>query len=181
MKKFFNILIALLFSSLLQSASLEKLIGDVDDNNSENSSQLKNNENNKSINSSSTTSSSSICSCSSSIINAKREMQKAIKDYVNDSNNAFDDLISQLQENYKELRNRTNNIENEDYFTDLKNKVSSIKESKQMEKHKLLGYENMLFFSKNGVFEKEDRLKNTIQLIKNLESVENSIIVEKGE
>jgi len=182
MKKFFNFITALLLlSSLLQSASLKKMIGDVEDS-SENSLQSMVGENTDIVGEAvSTASSSSSCSCSSSIMNAKIQMKKAIEDYVDDSNDAFDDLISQLQENYKELRNRTNNIENEDYFTDLKNKVSSIKNSKKMEKHKLLGYENMLFFSKNGIIEKEDRLKNIIQLIKSLESVENSIIVEKGE
>jgi hypothetical protein len=184
MKKFSSLIFSSLFvSSLLQSASLEKMIGEVDENpvvlfQTEN---YGNAEATSSSISTSSSSSGSSCSCSSSINTAKRQMKEAIEDYVNDSVGALDDLIAQLQKNHKELRNRTNNIENEEYFMDLENKVSLVKNSTAIKKHKLLGYENMLFFSKNGIIEKEDRLRNIVQLIKTLESVENSMIAKKGE
>lgn len=180
MRKFFNIFIILLLSSSLQSASIEKMIGIVDKDNHKRFLQVYSSNSDKIIDAETAISGGS-CKCLASIINAKRQIKKTIDDYTNDSNNALDTLIKQLQKNYKEMRNRTNNIENETYFADLKAKISILYNTKNLKKHKLLGYENMLFFSKNGIFEKEDKLKNIIQLIKSLESVKNSLLIKKGE
>ena len=123
--------------------------------------------------------SSLLASCSCDISSTQDDIEQSIEDYVSDNTDSLDKLKEQLENNLKELKNRTNNIEKEEYFTKLKNNIFKITGSTNLKKYRLLDYRNKLFLSSSGIVEKTSELRHLYSLVKSLEDVENSFIINR--
>lgn len=123
--------------------------------------------------------SSTLMGCSCNISSTQNSIEQNIENYVSESTDALDSLRQQLKSNLRELKNRTSDIENEEYFTKLKNNLSKVTGNSNIRKTRLLDYNNMFYLASNGIVEKTSELKHLYSLIKSLEDVENSFIINK--
>ena len=182
MKQFTKIILCtflLVISANLHAVSIDKMIGEVDSINMNNIG-ASSNKTSLDVVKEVAISQATGCQCDAEIIRAKKEVIKEIENYTKKSMDSFSALFIQTKKNIKEIRNRTNNIEDKRYFKELQQKLKIATGTTKIKKHKLLGYKNILCFSKNGLVEKEDALKNIYSLMKSLELIENSLEINKG-
>lgn len=172
MKKKISIFLLMISTSVFSAVSVETMIGKTE--------VLKDiKEEPKEVSSSSGGS----CACSGIINSTQKNIESMVKDYVDSNIDALVKLRKQVVLNKRELGNRTNKIENNDYYELLNRKLKLVNNSgefKKVNNYKLLGYENLLTFSKNGLAEKEMKLIQLYETIDSLDDIETSIITNKG-
>ncbi|KAB7891282.1 hypothetical protein [Poseidonibacter ostreae] len=132
------------------------------------------------------TPSTSSCACSAKINSTLQDLKKEVKDYTDESIESFTKMREQIKETKHEVANRTNNIEDDKYYNMLNNGSNAIKgniSSTNIAKYKLLGYNNVVLFSSDGLIAKKEQLGNIYSAINSLADLEISLklsLKEKG-
>lgn len=120
----------------------------------------------------------STCDCSSQIIQTANNIKEQVKSYTDSNIEAIKNLREQVAKNKHELSNRTNKIEKEEYYNKLNNGIQYINRDIQgtnISNIKLLGYNNLLLLSSNGLIHKKNQIINIYSNINELELLEISL------
>lgn len=171
--KLFCLILLLLASSNLNAVSIDKLIGK-----SETLEDVKEPFETIVIN----IETESSCDCGEKIDSTADEIKDDVKEYVDALIEVLNPYREQIAVTKHELSNRTNEIENTDYYNTLNSKIQKITgSSNSIASHKLMGYNNRLYFLNNGFVEKNAELANLFLTIKSLEDIETNLILQEKE